>query len=392
MERVENLLRFALAPGIGCVIFHRLIEAFGTTDGILGAKEDEVAKIEGVRPSHLAALRLAREIDPRPEMERVAAQGITLLAYDDPRYPRALRTIYDPPFLLYLRGELQPVDDLALAIVGTRYASRYGREQAERFADLLARAGFTIVSGLARGIDTSAHRGALGAGGRTLAVLGCGLGHFYPPENRDLGLEITERGAILSEFPMDVEPSRETFPRRNRIIAGLAQGVLVVEAPERSGALITARYALEMGREVFAIPGRIDQPESEGCHQLIREGATLVRRVDDILEELGPVVETLRQRLASANALPPAQVLHSPTPPSSSRVPPEAISSSARPSAAPSSTMEATILQVLTKEPIHIDHLCEATGIPMKDLSSTLLFLELKRAVKQLPGKFFVKA
>ena len=267
-------------------------------------------------------------------------------------------------------------------MVGTRRASRYGREQAERFGSLLGRAGFTVVSGLARGVDSFAHRGALESGGRTFAVLGSGLKHIYPAENRDLAAEVSSQGAVVSEFPLDMQPSRENFPRRNRIVAGMSLGVLVIEAPERSGALITARLAAEMNRELFVVPGRIDYDNAAGCHRLIREGATLVRKLEDIMQELGPVPDELAARVREGASLAPAfadvqgQEVEAPT------------TSGAM---AASTAAEGKILSALAGEPTHIDHICASTGLPVSQVSSALMMLELKRLVQQHPGKFFVR-
>ena len=221
-----------------------------------------------------------------PAAERWAS--ISILR-DDPAYPAALGRICDPPGVLFCQGKLEPRDELAVAVVGSRRCTVYGRQQAERLAGVLARAGLTIVSGLARGIDAAAHRGALEAGGRTIAVLGTGLANIYPPEHAELAAAIARNGAVLSEVPLDTAPLPGLFPQRNRIIAGLSMGVVVVEASRNSGALHTVRHALEQGREVFAVPGRIDSLASEGCHDILRDGATLVRHADDILQGLGPL-------------------------------------------------------------------------------------------------------
>jgi DNA processing protein len=373
MEQVENLVRLALAPGIGCVTVNRLLRHFGDSDRVLGAAESELKGVEGVTANHVKGVLAAGKIDPRPELELAARHGVSLIAFDDPAYPAHLRSTYDPPFILYVRGELKPADNLSLALVGTRRASNYGHEQAERFGSLLARAGFTVVSGLARGIDSYAHRGALAARGRTLAVVGCGLAHMYPEENRDLAAEIAGHGAVISEFPMDVGPARENFPRRNRIIAGLSLGVLVVEAPERSGALITARFAGEMNREIFAIPGRIDQLNATGCHRLIREGATLVRNLEDILSELGPMSDAAAKAVSEQEKSKPAPVRGN----SFSNIKPV--------------DNEELILSRLDHEPVHIDEICAATGLPVSTVSATLMIMEIKQQVQQKPGKFFLR-
>lgn len=389
VERAENLVRLLLAPGVGCVTVNRLLRAFGTSEIILGKNEGELAAVPGVSKTQVKGVLEAARIDPRPEMELAASEGVRLLAYDDPAFPVALLEADDPPFLLYVKGALMPEDGRGVGIVGTRAASRYGREQAERFGAGLARAGLTVISGLARGIDTHAHRGALAVGGRTVAVVGCGLSHVYPPENRDLLAEISASAAVISEFSMDTAPARDTFPRRNRIIAGMSQGVLVVEAPERSGALITARQALEMGREVFAIPGRIDEEVTSGCHRLIREGAVLVRSVDDILCELRTQVQDeeppVNQGLLFCDPAPVKDAGGSL--PRKSAV--SAGNAAPRQEAMGASDREAQVLAALGAETEHIDNLCARLNMPVGELSATLMILELKGRVRQTPGKFF---
>ena len=391
VERAENLVRLLLAPGVGCVTVNRLLRAFGTSEIILGKSERELAAVPGVNKTQVKGVLEAARIDPRPEMELAASEGVRLLAYDDPAFPVALLEADDPPFLLYVKGALAPGDGRGIGIVGTRAASRYGREQAERFGAGLARTGLTVISGLARGIDTHAHRGALAVGGRTVAVVGCGLSHVYPPENRDLLAEVAVSAAVISEFSMDTAPARDTFPRRNRIIAGMSQGVLVVEAPERSGALITARQALEMGREVFAIPGRIDEEVASGCHRLIREGAVLVRSVEDILCELRaqtPDEEPpTNQGLLFCDPAPAAGVS-----PARKAVISDASAGNELPRREPmdgGSDREVQVLAALGAETEHIDNLCARLNMPVGELSATLMILELKGRVRQTPGKFF---
>lgn len=387
VERVENLVRLLLAPGVGCITVNRLLRAFGTSENILGKSEGELASVAGITRAHLRGIIAAASIDPRPEMELAEKSGVSLLAYDDPDFPVALLEADDPPFLLYVKGKLQAADGYGVGIVGTRMASRYGCAQAERFGAGLARAGLTVTSGLARGIDTHAHRGALAVGGRTVAVVGCGLSHVYPPENRDLLAEIANHAAVVSEFSMDTAPARDTFPRRNRIIAGMSRGVLVVEAPERSGALITARQALEMGREVFAIPGRIDQDSSSGCHRLIREGAVLVRGLEDIFCELrADLPESL---VAQQEIFPPEKKERSPVRAERSIPPLDEGGASSEMRPGTGTAKEGTVIAALTAQPEHIDNLCAQLQMPVGELSATLMILELKGQVRQTPGKFF---
>lgn len=415
VERVENLVRLLLAPGIGCVTVNRLLRQFGTSEKILGASATMLQTVPGVNKAHLKAVLEAAAIDPRPELDLAASRGVQLIAYDDPAFPPALLESADPPFLLYVKGSIQACDASAIGIVGTRQASRYGREQAERFSSGLVRAGYTVISGLARGIDTYAHRGALCAGGRTIAVVGCGLEHIYPPENRDLFSEIAATGAVVSEFPMDVAPTRDTFPRRNRIIAGMSLGVLVVEAPERSGALITAHQALELGREVFAIPGRIDQESCSGCHALIRGGAVLVSELSHILRELrapaescaelvlrnglfagGQTAGAFGEDLGSPTQSDQTMTAHAPQSTRKERLATPAVRQThsgfgMADGAAGSgiNSKEATVLAVLEREPQHIDDICARVELGVGEVSATLMILELQGRVAQSPGKFF---
>ena len=285
-------LRLAAVPGLGPQLRRRLLQRFASAAAVLEANEHDLRTVHGIGRqlattiTHSKQTNLAEQV-----LTDCSRHGISILQESDPEYPRLLSTIDDPPDILFARGQLQPSDGLSLAVVGARHATAAGRRIAEQFAGGLARSGYTIVSGLARGIDAAAHRGALTAGGRTLAVLGSGLLEIYPPEHRDLAHEVAAGGAILSELPPFTPPQASAFPRRNRIVSGLSLGVIVIQASERSGALITARLASEQGREVFAVPGPIDCRVSTGCHRLIRDGVTLVTSVDEILEELGPLFE-----------------------------------------------------------------------------------------------------
>ncbi len=287
-ELTENLLKLRFASGVGNLLLWRLLTHFGGSDKLLGAPASLIAAVEGMTAAKAEAILEAANFDPRPEMEKALNAGVNIIPYDDPEYPKPLIYTFDPPAVLYVLGRLTQQDQIALGMVGTRHASRYGREQAQLLSGAAARAGYTVVSGLARGIDTCAHIGALDAGGRTVGVLGCGFDHMYPEENRDLALEISACGAVISELPMATQPSRTTFPARNRIIAGMALGLVVIEAPLRSGSLITARLANEIGRSVFAVPGRVGDAASAGCNKLIKDGAVIVNSADDIFEELNP--------------------------------------------------------------------------------------------------------
>ena len=288
---------------------------------------------------------------------------INTLLFSDPQYPANLRYIYGPPPTLYIQGEIIPEDNIAIAIVGSRRGTYYGLRNAESLSFELAAKGITIISGLARGVDSAAHRGALKARGRTIAVLGSGLNVMYPPENKKLADKIMQNGAVVSEFPLDTPPYRQNFPRRNRIISGLSLGVVVIEAAQKSGALITANFALEQGREVFALPGNIDSFASAGTHDLIKQGAKLIESTKDIIEELEPLRFWGRQKAESKTEFKPD-------------LPEE----------------ERRIYDCLSSASLHIGEIMQKIDISYGRLLTCLLKLEHKKLVKELPGKVFVKA
>ncbi|MBL9156366.1 MAG: DNA-protecting protein DprA [Verrucomicrobiales bacterium] len=385
LTATEAYLALNLLPNIGPIRVRRLLEQFQTPQAILSAPVRDLLLVPGIgeeMAAHIADWE--NRIDLPEEKCRLSDHGIELLTLDDPRYPAALRQIHDPPFLLYMKGTLLPADEAAVGVVGSRRMTHYGREQARKFSFQLARAGFTIISGLARGIDTAAHEAALAAGGRTIAVLGSGIGNVYPPENQALADRISEQGAVLSEFPVLYVPDKQSFPLRNRIVAGMSSGLLVVEAPARSGSLITANQALEQGRTVFAIPGPIDRPSSEGCHRLIQQGATLVCTADDVIDELGLEINTLPLDFTNSEIKP----VPSPRP-EHSRLP----ESQAPPLRhVELSELEHRLLAELDLGDTTIDRLAEVTGVPAGRVGASLLQLEMKRLVKQLPGKYFSKA
>lgn len=353
-----------MMEGVGPVSVQALVAALGTPGAIWEADRPTLLEVPGIGPG-LAdkILRQRNQLDPQNEIRRAAQLGAVLITPADPGYPPALTQIHDPPLALYVRGELRTSDRHALAIVGTRHPSIYGRETAARLSAQLARSGWTVVSGLARGIDTAAHAAALTAGGRTLAVLGGGLAHVYPPENQPLAERIAAaQGAVISEFPLSRVPDRTTFPMRNRIVSGLARGVLVVEAGRQSGALITANQALDQGRSVMAVPGRVDSPGSRGTHALIKNGARLVEDLEDILAEF----EFLFPRRPQ-----PAAPDTDPAPDAPDGLPEE----------------ERRILAALHPEEQDFDALIRQTGIPAARLNALLLTMEMKRLVKVLPGR-----
>ncbi|GLI37150.1 DNA-processing protein DprA [Geobacter hydrogenophilus] len=349
---------FALksVPLVGNVLFRRLLERFGSPEAAFGASDADLRSVQGVSPAVVASLR---SHDPRPIADRECAAvrrtGCRIVTILDDEYPQLLREITDPPPFLYVRGSLAGIGT-AVAVVGSRRASAYGRTVTGRMAEELARHGVAVISGLARGVDTAAHRGALKGDGTTVGVLGCGVDVVYPAENRQLFREMAEQGAVVSEFPLGTAPLAENFPRRNRIISGISHGVLVVEAAERSGSLVTARIALDQGRDVYAIPGNITNDGSRGANRLIREGAKLVESVEDILEELPGGRVARRGVPAPAPDLPPA---------------------------------EAAVFALLAPEPLHIDEIIAKSALTVGELSAMLLRLELKGAVTQLPGKYF---
>ncbi len=363
----EAYIALNMIRDVGPVTVRILAESLGSVSSIFSVDARHLLSVEGTGVETVKKLITGRrKVDAGEEIERAAALGARLVTPVDDDYPEPLRQIYDPPLALYVKGRLEVRDRHAVAIVGSRHTTGYGREIASAFAWQLAQAGFTIVSGLARGIDTSAHQGTLKATGRTLAVLGGGLHGIYPPENRELAETIAESGALLTEFPLGREPDKTTFPIRNRIVSGLSQGVLVVEAGMGSGAMITAHVAAEQGKTVFAIPGRADAPTFRGSHQLIKTGAHLVDSVADILEELGSLFHA---------------VTRSPPRPGQAPAPPPGIQ-------VPLSEPEQAVMQrLLEDERLDVDTLTRQCGLPPSTVTATLLMLEMKRLVRALPGR-----
>jgi DNA processing protein len=361
---IDKWLQLIRADGVGPVTFTKLLKHFHLTD-VEGIGEQTARRIAATRD----------KFDVDPELALAERLGVWLVHLNDDRYPTLLRAIPDPPPVLYIKGTLQSADNLAIAIVGSRRCSTYGSEQAARLAHILAAAGFTIVSGMARGIDSAAHHGALSADGRTIAVQGCGLAKIFPPENEKLAELISKSGALISELPLNYEPLGENFPPRNRIIAGLSLGTIVIEAAPRSGALITASAALEYNRQVMAVPGKIDSPLSRGPHQLIKQGACLVESVEDVMEALGYIGEQLKDHAAAAQTQAIQRI--------------ESATTAARTLALTAD--ERCILDSLDTDPVHLDDIITASQLPPGTAHSTLVCLQLKGLVKNLPGNFFHK-
>ena len=396
-DDTKSLIHLNLIPGIGTHTIQRLLAAFGSAEKSLAATSEELAQIDGLTPDVRQQLIEGRSRAPlAQELELIDQHQCHIVTINDDTYPPLLKQIDDPPALLYIIGEFPLQDAPSIAIVGSRSPTEYGKTTSQQLSYQLAERGVTVVSGFARGIDTCVHRGALEAGGRTLAVFGCGLSIIYPEANRGLAAEIIESGALISEFPMTVPPRGKNFPRRNRVISGLTLGTLVVEASARSGSLITARHAAEQGREVFAVPGQIFSNVSRGTHSLINQGATLINSVDDLLDALPQAYTgTLGQRSPEAT--------HQPSPQQ------DRISKQSDRTARPQSTEkrststpqpkanlnltpdEQTVLSVMNADSVHIDEITRVTQLPIGKVSSLLVMLELKGIVQQLPGKQFVK-
>jgi DNA processing protein len=369
---LSHWLQLALTEGIGPILTSRLVSAAGSAQAACAADRQMLRNIEGIGPAKSQqiydALRRAAELADG-EMERAKSAGAAIISLEDDAYPPMLKSISDAPPVLYIRGNLEPRDLNGLAIVGSRRCSHYGREQAERFGALLAQAGFTVISGGARGVDSSAHRGALSlANGRTIAVLGSGVDVPYPPENAALFDQIAGRGAVLSEFPMSSSPLRENFPRRNRIISGLSRGVLVVEADIASGALITARLACDShNRPVFAIPGRIDNAMSAGPHALIRDGAVLTTGLEEIIENLGPLPHDISGSASESteDSEPPLLPI-------------------------PLDERQRKIVETIDSEPTALDTIIARTDLPAELVMQCLTMLTLRGVVKRVDGQNYV--
>ena len=361
MNPREALIALNLLPDIGPVRVRNLMEQFGDAPAVLAAPHKALLEVEKIGPKAADTISRWRNLaDLDGELKRIEQFGASIITVDDSEYPELLREIYDPPLVLYVRGELKKEDHHAIAMVGTRQSTLYGRQTAERLARQLAASGITVVSGGARGIDSASHEGALQSGGRTIAVLGTGMDIVYPAENIKLYQRIAEQGAVLTQFPFGRRGDKQSFPIRNRIVAGMTQGTVVVEANRSSGALITANFAAEYGRTVFAVPGRIDSPRSAGCHGLIKDGAQLCESAEDVLAEFANHNYSFNEQ--------PGLPLPALTP------------------------AEQSIYNVLTHEEMQQDAIIRRSELPPAQVSVALLQLEMKKLIQQHPGRLFTRA
>ena len=361
MNTREAYIALNMMDNIGPVRVRAMESALGSVDAIFTAGVDELRRAEGVGAEVAKGIVDQRsKIDPARELKRAESLGFRIITRADSEYPEPLKTLHGPPLALYVWGTLEVKDRHAVAIVGTRHATHYGLTVADRLGYQLARVGFVVVSGLARGIDTAAHKGALKGEGRTLAVIGSGLDSIYPPENAELARQISEHGAVISEYPLGRPPDRTTFPYRNRIVSGLSMGVVVVEAGLNSGALNTTEHALEQGRSVFAVPGRIDSPGAKGVHRLLKNGARLVDDVDDVLQEFEFLIPPEKKKQAAAlDARPEVQL----------------------------SGDEQSVVRALWEGSLDVDSLTRKAALKMATMNSLLIGLEMKRVVRMLPGR-----
>ena len=355
-----------MVGNVGPVRMRQLMEAFGSAPAILGASQSQLMRVQGIGEETAQAIsQWKKSIDLAAEVKRIQEYGCHVLGQEDADYPPLLKQIYDPPILLYVRGRLLPKDQNSIAIVGSRMTTSYGIETARKLAYQLAYTGVTVVSGGARGIDTAAHQGALSAEGRTIVVIGNGLNIVYPAENRELFERAVQNGAVISQFPFNRKADKQTFPIRNRIVAAMTLGTVVVEANLTSGALITANMAIDYNKQIFAVPGRIDSPRSKGCHELIKNGAKLCEGIEDILSEFEYLFpKPVKQTNPDGSKTPPAMTL---------------------------SAQEQQVYDALAESEMSIDEVIRQSGLPASAVSVSLFSLELKRLVRQLPGKLYLK-
>ncbi len=364
MTRTEAYVALNLLPQVGPVRVSKLLAAFGTPEKILAAKPTELARVDGISRTQADTIaEWETQVDLAGELTKIQDRELTLLTREDELYPPLLREVHSAPFLLYVWGKLAPKDHHAIGVVGSRNFTPYGREAAKKLSFQIAYAGYTVVSGLARGIDTVAHESSLAAKGRTVAVIGSGIGQLYPPENLALAERIASNGAVVSEYPVDRLADKQTFPYRNRIVAGWSCGLLVVEAPARSGSLITAQQAIEQGRTVFAVPGPINKPTSTGCNRLIQQGAKLVMDGNDILDDLMTLFPTAPQAPKVEESAPQASL-----------------------------TLDERILyDAIGTDEAHIDEITTRSGLNPATVSPNLMRLEMKRLIRALPGRRYTR-
>jgi DNA processing protein len=366
MDTREALVALNMIEGVGPVRVRQLLDHFGEAPAILNASRDQLQHVSGIGPDTADAIAgWEKTVNLAAELQRLQDFGCHIVCGSDPEYPEHLKQIYDPPIVLYVKGSLSTKDKNAVAIVGSRQSTHYGIEVARKFGYQLAYVGVTVVSGGARGIDTAAHQGALNGKGRTIAVLGTGINIVFPPENRELFERIAAQGAVITQFPFNRPADKQTFPIRNRIVAGMTLGAIVVEAGLNSGAMITANFATDYGRQVFAVPGRIDSPRSKGCHDLIKKGAKLCESAEDVLSEF--------EYLFPASNRPA-------TPAETGQLP-----------ALELSPNEQKVFALVDHAETVVDDIICKSGLPPSAVSVTLLSLEMKRLIRQLPGKLFIR-
>jgi len=365
MDAREALVALNLIEGVGPIRVRQLLEHFGEAPAILSAPRQALLRVRGIGEDTAAAIAGWEQAQLTAELKRIEDFGCRIVIQSDPEYPELLKQIYDPPVVLYVKGKLRPKDKNSIAMVGSRMTTHYGMEVARKLAYQLAYLGVTVVSGGARGIDSAGHQGALSGKGRTIAILGTGINLVTPPENVKLFEQIAANGAVVTQFPFNRPGDKQSFPIRNRIVAGMTLGTVVVEANLTSGALITANFATEYGRQVFAVPGRIDSPRSKGCHDLIKKGAKLCEDAEDILSEF--------EYLFPATNRPPSPAVTGVLP------------------ALELSENEQRVYDTLDHEECNVDEVIRKSSLPASAVSVALLSLEMKRLIKQLPGKLFVK-
>ena len=364
MTRTEAWLALNLLPQVGPVRVRKLLQHFGSPERILAAKSSDILQIDGFGLAQAESIAgWEAQVDLADELKKIKERDLTLLTQEDELYPPLLREIYNPPLVLTIWGDLTKRDHNALGVVGSRHATHYGLSTTKKLSFQIAYAGYTVVSGLARGIDTAAHEAALAAKGRTVAVIGSGIGKLYPPENMALAERIAQNGAVVSEYPVDRPADKQTFPYRNRIVAGWTCGLIVVEAPLRSGSLITAQQATEQGRTVYAVPGPIDKPTSAGCNRLIQQGAKLIMDGADVLDDLMTLFPTAPKAPLVEESRPVVTL-----------------------------TLEEEILyNAISTDEAHINDIATTSGLTTATVSSTLMRLEMKRLIRALPGRRYVR-